>query len=294
VKVEGNSIVITAKQELPEAGGVRTRVFEQKFSLPSGVKAELVRSSLTREGLLVITAPRGNTAAQRTYTETLENKMDRVMEPSSWDKDRDSVKRDDSFFDDSVRDVKKKESFFDDSRRDFEERRKEFFDDFHKDSIFNDKRRESAFDDLRKDSFNTNALANTRHGSIFDKDRSALFDSRERSGSLFDEQNGLSRVVYEDDLYKILINVEKFLPEELMIKTVDNNVIVEAKHEEKTSDGRSFSTQSFNQSFALPRGVNPEAVSSSLSKAGVLTISAPLPKALKPSGGERLVPIKHS
>jgi len=190
--------------------------------------------------------------------------------------------------------VKKKESFFDDSRRDFEERRKEFFDDFHKDSIFNDKRRESAFDDLRKDSFNTNALANTRHGSIFDKDRSALFDSRERSGSLFDEQNGLSRVVYEDDLYKILINVEKFLPEELMIKTVDNNVIVEAKHEEKTSDGRSFSTQSFNQSFALPRGVNPEAVSSSLSKAGVLTISAPLPKALKPSGGERLVPIKHS
>merc|ERR1711988_1200224 len=294
VKVEGNSIVITAKQELPEAGGVRTRVFEQKFSLPSGVKAELVRSSLTREGLLVITAPRGDTAAQRTYTETLENKMDRVMEPSSWDKDRDSVKRDDSFFDDSVRDVKNKESFFDDSRRDFEERRKEFFDDFHKDSIFNDKRRESAFDDLRKDSFNTNALANTRHGSIFDKDRSALFDSRERSGSLFDEQNGLSRVVYEDDLYKILINVEKFLPEELMIKTVDNNVIVEAKHEEKTSDGRSFSTQSFNQSFALPRGVNPEAVSSSLSKAGVLTISAPLPKALKSSGGERLVPIKHS
>merc|ERR1712154_486327 len=196
------------------------------------------------------------------------------------------------FFDDSVRDVKKKESFFDDSRRDFEERRKEFFDDFHKDSIFNDKRRESAFDDLRKYSFNTNALSSSRHGSIFDKDRSALFGprERERSGSLFEEQSGVSRVVYEDDLYKILINVEKFLPEELMIKTVDNNVIVEAKHEEKTSDGRSFSTQSFNQSFALPRGVNPEAVSSSLSKAGVLTISAPLPKALKSSGGERRSP----
>merc|ERR1712168_1520769 len=137
VKVEGNSIIITAKQEIQEAGGVRTRVFEQKFSLPSGVKAELVRSSLTREGVLVIIAPRGNTAAQRTYTETPENKMGRVMEPSTWDKDKEVVKKDDSFFDDSVRDVKKKESFFDDSRRDFEERRKEFFDDFHKDSIFN-------------------------------------------------------------------------------------------------------------------------------------------------------------
>merc|ERR1712038_183526 len=208
VRVEGNSIVITAKQEIPEAGGVRTRVFEQKFSLPSGVKAELVRSSLSREGVLVITAPRGNTAAQRTYTETLENKMDRVMEPAAWDRDKETAKKDDSFFDDSVRDVKKKDSFFDDSRRDFEERRKEFFDDFHKDSIFNDKRRESAFDDLRKDSFST-PISNSRHGSIFDRpaERSALFDSRDRSASLFDEQNGGARVVYEDDQYKILINV---------------------------------------------------------------------------------------
>ena len=49
VKVEGNSIIITAKQEIQEAGGSRTRIFEQKFSLPSGVKAEKVKSSLTRE-----------------------------------------------------------------------------------------------------------------------------------------------------------------------------------------------------------------------------------------------------
>ena len=57
--MEGNSIVITAKQELAEAGGGRTRVFEQKFSMPTGVKAELVRSSLNKEGTLVITAPQG-------------------------------------------------------------------------------------------------------------------------------------------------------------------------------------------------------------------------------------------
>jgi len=289
VRVEGNSIVITAKQELAEAGGTRTRVFEQKFSMPSGVKAELVRSSLTKEGTLVITAPRGNTAAARSYTETLENKMDKVLEPKTWGDTKDD------FFDDSVRDVKKKDSFFDDSRKDFEERRKEFLDDFHKDSIFNDKRRESAFDERRKDSFST-PISSSRHGSIFDRqpaERSTIFDSRERSASLFDDQNGGARVVYEDDQYKILINVEHFQPEELMIKTVDSNVIVEAKHEEKTSDGRSFSTKSFNQSFALPRGVSPESVSSSLSKTGVLTISAPLPRALKTSG-ERLVPIKHS
>merc|ERR1712152_63829 len=169
--------------------------------------------------------------------------------------------------------------------REFDERRKEFFDDFNKDSIF-DKRRDSAFDDMRRDSNSfSSALNSTRHGGgIFDNGLSTF--SRERSTSnLNDQENGASRVVYEDDLYKILINVDKYQPEELMIKTVDNNVIVEAKHEEKTSDGRSYSTQSFNQSFNLPRGVNPESVTSSLSKSGILTISAPLPKPLKLNGG---------
>eukprot|EP00092_Neocalanus_flemingeri_P064371 GFUD01078117.1.p1 GENE.GFUD01078117.1~~GFUD01078117.1.p1 ORF type:complete len:466 (-),score=143.71 GFUD01078117.1:92-1489(-) len=310
VKVEGNTIIITAKQELQEAGGTRTRVFEQKFSLPSGVKAELVKSSLTREGVLVITAPRGNVAAKQSYTETVENKMDKVLDPNSWEKEKKK---------DSVFEERKKESAFDDLRRDsaFEDRKKEF--GFNNDSLFNEKRRDSAFDDLRRDSSFNSAISNSRTGSIFDKERSSFFDEKsmfdkertgslfddrkERSGSLFDdrslfasnsEQNGISRVQYDDDTYKIHVNVEKYKPEELVIKTVDNTVIVEAKHEEKTSDGRSYATQSFNQSFTLPRGVNPELVSSALSKEGVLTISAPLPKALKSSSSERLVPIKHT
>merc|ERR1711887_293990 len=158
---------------------------------------------------------------------------------------------------------------------------------------------------MRKGSAFDSALSSTRQGSsMFDSSRPSIFD-RERSSSIFDrderslfaansEQNGISRVQYDDDTYKILVNVEKYKPEELVIKTVDNTVIVEAKHEEKTSDGRSYATQSFNQSFTLPRGVNPESVSSSLSKEGVLTISAPLPKALKSTSSERLVPIKQA
>jgi len=215
------------------------------------------------------------------------------MDPTNWD--RDVNRKKESLFEDG-KDLRKKDSFFDDSRmtREFDERRKEFFDDFNKDSIF-DKRRDSAFDDLRRDSNSfSSALNNTRHGGgIFDNGLSTF--SRERSTSnLNDQENGASRVVYEDDLYKILVNVDKYQPEELMIKTVDNSVVVEAKHEEKTSDGRSYSTQSFNQSFTLPRGVNPESVTSALSKSGILTISAPLPKALKSNDRERMIPIKHT
>ena len=69
---------------------------------------------------------------------------------------------------------------------------------------------------------------------------------------------------------------------------------VEAKHEEKTSDGHSFSSRSFSQSYSLPRGVEPEAVTSSLAKDGTLTIAVPLPHQARLQSGERLVPIKHS
>jgi len=287
VKVEGNTIIITAKQELEEAGGTRTRVFEQKFSLPSGVAAELVRSSLSRQGVLTITAPRGQAARQAQYSETIESKADRVLDPKTWEKEKKPQ---------TVIEEKKKETFFDDVRRDSEERRKDFFDDFQKDSLFSDKRRESA-------------LSNPRHASIFDKERSSLFDDKNLSifdkerSSLFDDrslfatnsdQNGVSKVQYDEENYKILINVDKYKPEHIQIKTVDNTVVVEAKNEEKTSDGRSFATQSFNQSFTLPRGVNPEQVTSALSREGVLTISAPLPRPVKSAPGERLVPIKHS
>lgn len=107
-------------------------------------------------------------------------------------------------------------------------------------------------------------------------------------------ESGASKAFIDGDLYKIEINVANFKPEELMIKTVGNNVTVEAKHEEKTSDGASFSSRNFSQSFSLPKGVDPELVSSSLSKDGKLTIEAPLPKLTRMTTNERLVPIKHN
>jgi len=265
VKVEDNTIIITAKQEVQESGGNRKRVFEQKFSLPAGVKAELVKSSLTRDGMLVVTAPKLNIPNKKTYTEPIENTMDKILDPSSWESDR---------------------------RRDLP------FDDRKSKSSFGDMRREPAY----------NSLLSNRNEDFFDTPRPSLFDKKtvfdqSRTHSLFnpnnrslvdagDQQNGISQIQYDDDMYKILVNVENYKPEELVIKTVDNTVIVEAKHEEKTSDGHSYATQSFNQSFTLPTGIRPESVTSGLSKEGVLTISAPLPKAVN-SSSERVLPIKH-
>merc|ERR1711953_969751 len=203
VKVDGNTIVIVAKQEVKEAGGTRTRVFEQKFTLPNGVQAERVTSTINTDGVLTINAPKGKPASTASVSQSIEQKMDKILSPSSWP-DHSLGSMDD----------------------------------------FND--------------------------------------------------NSNSRAYVDGDMYNIDINVQQFKPEELVIKTVGQTVQVEAKHEEKTSDGASYSTRNFSQSFTLPRGVDPESVASSLSKDGKLTIKAPMPKANKISSNERLVPIKHN
>ena len=43
------------------------------------MKAEKVSSALTKEGVLVVTAPRGNTAANQSYTHSIENSMNKVF-----------------------------------------------------------------------------------------------------------------------------------------------------------------------------------------------------------------------
>ena len=204
VKVDGHTIIITATQQVKEAGGTRNRVFEQKFTVPSGVLTDRVTSTINADGLLIINAPKGKAPAS-SMNQTIEQKMDRILSPSSW---------------------------------------------------ASPSRNKSSFDD-------------------------------------FDTSTGLSRTFVDNDTYKIEMDVQNFKPEELVIKTVGNTVQVEAKHEEKTSDGASFSSRNFSQSYTLPSGVNPEAVSSSLSKDGKLTIEVPLPKVTRMASNERLVPIKH-
>eukprot|EP00096_Caligus_rogercresseyi_P000141 TRINITY_DN1038_c0_g1_i3.p1 TRINITY_DN1038_c0_g1~~TRINITY_DN1038_c0_g1_i3.p1 ORF type:complete len:145 (+),score=43.99 TRINITY_DN1038_c0_g1_i3:285-719(+) len=76
---------------------------------------------------------------------------------------------------------------------------------------------------------------------------------------------------------KLRFDVSSYLPEEIMVKTIDNKLMVHAEHEEK-SDGKS-SFRQYNREFLLPEGTDPELIKSSLSKDGILTVEAPLPQA---------------
>ncbi|CAD5222607.1 unnamed protein product [Bursaphelenchus xylophilus] len=75
---------------------------------------------------------------------------------------------------------------------------------------------------------------------------------------------------------RLRFDVSQYRPEEVTVKTVDNRLLVHAKHEEKSSSRTVF--REYNQEFMLPRGTNPELISSTLSTDGVLTVEAPLPQ----------------
>lgn len=88
---------------------------------------------------------------------------------------------------------------------------------------------------------------------------------------------------------KLRFDVTQYAPEEIVVKTVDNKLQVNAKHEENSENRSVF--REYKREFLLPQGVNPEAIRSSLSKDGVLTVEAPLP-AIE-DNRERKIPIAH-
>uniref|UniRef100_A0AC35TL15 SHSP domain-containing protein n=1 Tax=Rhabditophanes sp. KR3021 TaxID=114890 RepID=A0AC35TL15_9BILA len=75
---------------------------------------------------------------------------------------------------------------------------------------------------------------------------------------------------------RLRFDVAQYKPEEVTVKTVDSRLLVHAKHEEKTPTRTIY--REYNQEFMLPRGTNPELITSTLSTDGVLTVEAPLPQ----------------
>jgi len=75
---------------------------------------------------------------------------------------------------------------------------------------------------------------------------------------------------------KLRFDVSQYSPEEIVVKTVDNKLLVQAKHEEQSQGKTVF--REYNREFLLPAGTDPDHIRSSLSKDGILTVEAPLPQ----------------
>ena len=109
---------------------------------------------------------------------------------------------------------------------------------------------------------------------------------------MLDQQaGGQAKIQSDKDKFQVILDVQQFAPDEITVKTVDNSIIVEAKHEEK-KDEHGFISRQFVRRYTLPEGHDVGNVQSSLSSDGVLTITAPT--LALPAPGEKIVPIKHT
>ena len=87
------------------------------------------------------------------------------------------------------------------------------------------------------------------------------------------------------------MDTSQYKPDELKVNVEQNTLTVEAKHEEKSEDGRNFVSKQFCRRYSLPRDCKREQVASNLSADGVLVISAPKNLPLPAIEAGRNVPI---
>lgn len=122
------------------------------------------------------------------------------------------------------------------------------------------------------------------------KPKSCTHESRSLNRKRCNEHSEslMERKLHEQ--FELRLNVQKFKPEELSVKTDNRFIIVEAKREEDSED--SYECEHFIRRIRIPPGYDEGKIESSLSSDGVLTISAPTLQFHGP-GKERTIAIKH-
>lgn len=75
------------------------------------------------------------------------------------------------------------------------------------------------------------------------------------------------------------------------MKTKDNFLIIEARHEER-EDSQGFISRQFTRRYAIPEDVKLDQLVSSMSTDGILTIDAP--KRSAQPGAEQVIPIRQT
>lgn len=73
---------------------------------------------------------------------------------------------------------------------------------------------------------------------------------------------------------RLRLDIQDFKPEEIVVKTTGNEIIVEAHREEKTDRGTV--NKQLSRKFTVPESVNLKEVTSSVSQDGVMSIEAPI------------------
>lgn len=112
--------------------------------------------------------------------------------------------------------------------------------------------------------------------------QSRVVDRAEQEAWLeHNEQLARSPLIADSDegckVLKLRFDVSEYKPEQIVVKTANNRLQVEARREEKGENVSMY--REYNREFLLPDGIEPDLIRSWLSADGVLTVEAPLPGA---------------
>lgn len=182
-----------------------------------------------------------------------------------------------------------------------------YFRDWWDDDLFDSPRRTSRLfdqqfgtgifpDDLQKmaSSFHTSNLRSSRLGSF--RRPWSDFGAQKFSGGLLSGNATATTTSHTVERLQINLDVQQFTPHEITVKTVNNSVVVEGKHDER-QDEHGFIARHFVRRYVLPDDHDPKDVVSSLSSDGVLTILSPKKPPPPPPTAEvvyeRTVPIQR-
>ncbi|GAB1598541.1 heat shock protein beta-1-like [Argonauta hians] len=154
----------------------------------------------------------------------------------------------------------------------FFDRQRSLFSEMHKDMEEEFKRFDMELQRVRQDLFKLEPLSMDNFGSTFLKIENPIVKDSEGNKKL-----------------ALRFDVSNFKPDEIKVKTTDNTLYVQAKHEEKTPNKQVY--REFSRQYTLPKSVDPLRLSSILTKDGVLHIEAPAPDAIE-APQERLIPIQ--
>lgn len=105
-------------------------------------------------------------------------------------------------------------------------------------------------------------------------------------------QDSGSTINADKERFQVILDVQQFSPNEITVKTSNNSIIVEGKHEEK-QDEHGYISRHFVRRYLLPSDHDVSDIVSSLSSDGILTVTAPK-KLQKPINTERVVPITQT
>lgn len=104
---------------------------------------------------------------------------------------------------------------------------------------------------------------------------------------------GASTVNPDKNKFKVTLDVSQFTPDDISVKVMDQNVIVEAKHNEK-EDEHGWISRQFVRKYIVPSQCDIDRVESRLSNDGILTITVPRKEPLNLESNERTIKIQYT